>query len=106
MVCGSCFKEISHDQTSYVFWINLCEVLTEINKLRRSRKIARLRPAAIAMITSSYYLTGWDNKIRFVGTRGLFQMFRTTKRELLSFKTILMESTHQQCPYYDRKLFS
>ena len=37
---------------------------------------------------SKYFLAGWDNKICFVGTRGIFQIFRPSKRELLSFKTI------------------
>ena len=40
---------------------------------------------------------GWDNKICFIGTRGLFPIFHPCKRELWTFKTILMDSTHQKC---------
>ena len=34
----------------------------------------------------------------FVGTRGICQIFRPNKRELWILKTIVMDSTHQQCP--------
>ena len=40
---------------------------------------------------------GWDNEICFVGTRGFFQIFRPNMRQLWTFKTILMDSTHQKC---------
>ena len=49
--------------------------------------------------------TGLDNEICFVGTHGLSQIFCPSKRELWTFKTILMDSTHEKYQKYDRKLF-
>ena len=79
-----------------IFWKNIDQLrlilLTKhfLNKVRRSRCFI----SNPYQWPSSAMVPGWVNKIRFVGTPGIHEIFRTRQPHSRGLKTIQMDSTH------------